>query len=66
MSRWAAENGGTVTKRWLSAGDGRVRPAHRALNGEVRGIDEAFSNGLQHPAEPNCRCTTVMSLEEAA
>jgi HK97 family phage portal protein len=55
LSAYAKEIGGRVTKRWLSARDGRVRDAHRPpLDGEVRGIDEAFSNGLQEPSEPNC------------
>jgi HK97 family phage portal protein len=66
VTGWVAGASSRVTKRWLSAGDARVRPAHRALNGEKRSIDEAFSNGLQHPGEPNCRCTLVYEMEEAA
>ena len=46
-------------KRWLSQRDGDVRPEHDALDGEEVGLDEAFSNGLQYPSEPNCRCTTL-------
>lgn len=66
LSGWAAGAGETVRKRWLTAGDSRVRPAHRAMNGETHGIDEDFSNGLQHPSEPDCRCTLVYELQEAA
>ena len=59
-----------VRKEWLSASDGRVRPAHRERNGTAVGIDEEFAPGLQFPGDPhgrgaevyNCRCTLVASL----
>lgn len=61
-----------VRKEWLSASDGRVRPAHRERNGTVVGIDEEFAPGLQFPGDPhgqgaevyNCRCTLVASLPQ--
>lgn len=61
-----------VRKEWLSASDGRVRPAHRKRNGTVVGIDEEFAPGLQFPGDPhgqgaevyNCRCTLVASLPQ--
>jgi len=46
-------------KSWLTAGDERVRPEHAAMDGETVGLDEAFSNGLMYPSEPNCRCTII-------
>lgn len=64
LSDYVRENGGKATKRWLTARDERVRPEHVALEGEVRGIDDAFSNGLQAPGEPGCRCTLVYALED--
>ena len=41
---------------WLSAGDARVRPEHVDLDGEIVEVGKNFSNGLQFPSEPNCRC----------
>jgi SPP1 gp7 family putative phage head morphogenesis protein len=66
LEAWSKETGDMVRKRWLTANDARVRAAHRVMEGETRAIDEAFSNGLQHPGEPNCRCTLVYELQEAA
>lgn len=43
-------------KEWITAGDDRVRDEHAAMEGEIVGLDEDFSNGLPYPAEPNCRC----------
>lgn len=43
-------------KEWITSGDGRVRPEHQQVGGEIVGLDEAFSNGLKFPNEPNCRC----------
>jgi SPP1 gp7 family putative phage head morphogenesis protein len=51
-------------KEWLATMDSRVREAHAAMNGEVVGIDEAFSNGSMYPDEPNCRCTILPVLPE--
>jgi SPP1 gp7 family putative phage head morphogenesis protein len=65
LAAYAAESGDKITKRWLTARDDRVRDAHRELEGEMRGVDEAFSNGLQAPGEPNCRCTLTYAMEAA-
>ncbi|MCC7431392.1 minor capsid protein [bacterium] len=56
-SRWLGmkENGFTH-KMWLCKRDNLVRTEHRALDGQIRKIDEPFSNGLQYPSEINCRC----------
>jgi len=46
-------------KEWINAGDGRVRDEHQdgiGVGGEIVGLNEKFSNGLQYPSEPNCRC----------
>lgn len=53
-----AKGAGSQTKEWVTVGDARVRPVHQALNGEIVGIEEAFSDGEQYPGEHdiNCRC----------
>ncbi|HEX8298805.1 MAG TPA: phage portal protein, partial [Rubricoccaceae bacterium] len=55
---------GVSKKGWLSQRDGKVRPEHDAVDGEVVGVDEAFSNGSQHPEDPGCRCTTYPVLDD--
>lgn len=60
-----------VRKQWLATLDQRTRHSHRRLDGETVGVDEAFSNGLMYPGDPegpggevyNCRCTLVADLE---
>jgi HK97 family phage portal protein len=61
-SRFQADSGRVVMKTWLSSQDGRVREEHQALDGEQQPIDEPFSNGLQAPGEPNCRCTLTYAV----
>lgn len=59
-----------VRKQWLATLDQRTRHSHRRLDGEVVGLDERFSNGLEYPGDPsgagsevyNCRCTLVPDL----
>ena len=66
-------NLGVERHEWLSQGDSVVRPTHR-IDGEVRKIGEAFSNGTTAPGEDpsdrageiiNCRCDTLPVLESA-
>lgn len=53
-----------IMQVWRSASDEKVRESHAALEGEARGLDEPFSNGLKFPHDPsgpaeeviNCRC----------
>jgi uncharacterized protein with gpF-like domain len=61
-----AKGAGSQTKGWVTVGDGRVRPAHQKLNGEVVGIEEAFSDGEQYPGEYdiNCRCHLDYGFEK--
>lgn len=47
------------TKTWSGVLDDRERDEHVAMEGEVVGIDEKFSNDLMYPSEPNCRCTLL-------
>lgn len=47
-------------KEWINSGDDRVRDEHEdapvGVGGEIVELDAAFSNGLNEPSEPNCRC----------
>jgi HK97 family phage portal protein len=43
-------------KTWVSSRDSRVRSEHASIDGETVGLEAVFSNGLEHPSEPNCRC----------
>jgi len=51
-------------KIWVTQMDDRVRPEHQELEGEKVDIDEAFSNGLEWPGEPNCRCANFFELKK--
>lgn len=60
----AEKMGINVKKQWHSMEDTVVRFSHALLNGQIRKLNEKFSNGLQFPADPNgapaevynCRC----------
>lgn len=71
-----AADGGLVPRNgvrqvWQSAGDGRVRDSHAALDGESVGLDERFPNGLLYPQDPsgppeeviNCRCSMDIRVD---
>lgn len=55
-----------MVKQWDAALDSRTRDSHARLDGEIRELDEKFSNGLMFPGDPsgrpeeviNCRCTS--------
>lgn len=65
----AKDAGADVVKQWDSTLDGRTRPHHRMLNGQVRELEDPFEvDGLQamHPAgfgkaseDINCRCVVL-------
>lgn len=44
------------TKTWLTSRDDRVRDEHGAMDGETVKLEGTFSNGLEYPSEPMCRC----------
>ena len=58
------QSGIVKKKEWLATMDDRVRDEHAMMNGEIVGIDEAFSNGLMFGSEPNCRCTILPVISE--
>lgn len=63
--RIAKSKGADVVKQWNAALDSRTRDSHARVDGEIRELDEKFSNGLMFPGDPaggaaevvNCRCT---------
>ena len=63
----AVDMGADVVKQWDSTLDGKTRDSHAAIDGEIREIDQPFSNGLMFPGDPNgmaaevinCRCALL-------
>ena len=65
----AKAKGADVVKQWDSALDGRTRPTHRKLDGQIREVDEPFEmdgkkamypGDFGDPAEDiNCRCASI-------
>jgi uncharacterized protein with gpF-like domain len=60
----AKDRGADIVKIWDASLDSKTRPSHARVDGEVRELDEKFSNGLKFPGDPsgeaaeviNCRC----------
>ena len=65
----AKEKGADVVKQWDASLDGKTRPTHRKLDGQIREVDEPFeADGkkamapgyFNDPAEDcNCRCVSL-------
>ena len=63
----AKEKGADIVKQWDATLDKKTRPSHQRVDGEIREIDERFSNGLMFPGDPegsageviNCRCVLL-------
>ena len=63
----AKERGADVVKRWDATLDGKTRESHVFVDGEIRELNERFSNGLMFPGDPaggaaevvNCRCAVL-------
>lgn len=63
----AKKAGADVVKQWDAAMDKRTRASHARLDGEIRELDEKFSNGMKMPSDPaggaaevvNCRCALL-------
>lgn len=60
----ARDKGAEVVKKWDATLDAKTRESHAIVDGEVKELDEKFSNGLMFPGDPsggaaevvNCRC----------
>jgi len=67
----ADETGATILKEWITSRDSRVRDSHAAVDGEIVGLKDTFSNGLLHPNAAGapaaetiaCRCTVAHLVE---
>lgn len=67
--RKAKQRGANVVKQWDSTLDGKTRPVHRALDGQIKEIDELFEaegysarfpSDFGDPSQDcNCRCCSV-------
>lgn len=63
----AKDKGADVVKQWDSTLDKRTRKSHQKVDGEIKELDEPFSNGLMFPGDPsggasevvNCRCALL-------
>lgn len=65
----AKSKGADVVKQWDAIMDGKTRPTHRRLDGQIREVEEPFELGTQKamypgefgvPAEDcNCRCVAL-------
>lgn len=65
----AKEKGADVVKQWDSTLDGKTRPNHRKLDGQIRELEEPFEVAGMKPMHPsdfgrpeediNCRCTLL-------
>ncbi|MET8696945.1 phage portal protein [Streptomyces bauhiniae] len=72
----AAEHAGPgVVRTWVTRGDNRVRPAHKALNGKTLPVGTPYTvdgASLRYPGDPfapvsltiNCRCRLRYNTEE--
>ena len=69
----AKEKGADIVKQWDSTLDSSTRESHAKVDGEIRELDEPFSNGLQFAGDPNggaaevvnCRCATLQRARAA-
>lgn len=69
----AKEKGADVVKQWDATLDSNTRESHSQVDGEIRELDEKFSNGLMFPGDPsggaaeviNCRCALLQRARKA-
>ncbi len=60
-----------MVKQWDATLDGKTRDSHRMVDGEIRELNEKFSNGLMYPGDPsggaaevvNCRCALLQRVK---
>lgn len=59
---YKAKNMGCDTlKQWDASLDKRTRRSHQKVDGELKELDEPFSNGLMYPGDPNGRASEVIN-----
>lgn len=62
----AKKRGADIVKQWDSTLDSHTRKSHQQLDGEIKELEEEFSNGLMYPGDPNgdasevCNCRCAM------
>lgn len=67
----AEKRGVKMKKQWMATHDGRTRDSHLNIDGETVELNEAFTNGLMEPGDPdgepeevyNCRCTMIAVVD---
>ena len=70
---YAKSKGADIVKQWDSTLDSRTRLSHMIVDGEIRELDERFSNGLRYPGDSNgaaaevvnCRCACLQRAKWA-
>ena len=76
VQKRAIAKGAKVVKQWDSTLDGKTRPTHRALDGQIVGVDEYFKSESGYKAlypgnfgipseDCNCRCCILQRAEWA-
>ena len=63
----AKDRGADIFKLWDATLDAKTRDSHIRVDGEIKELDEPFSNGLKFPGDPdggaaevcNCRCALL-------
>ena len=63
----AKSKGAEIVKQWDATLDGRTRPSHARVDGEIVELEDSFSNGLSMPGDPKghpkevvrCRCALL-------
>lgn len=63
----AKTKGASIVKQWDATLDAKTRDSHVRVDGEIRELEEKFSNGLMYPHDPNggaaevcnCRCALL-------
>lgn len=61
----ATADGIILEEEWIATNDSRTRHSHAIMDGETKGVNGKFSNGLAFPGDPNgapaevyqCRCS---------
>ena len=61
----ATDDGIILEEEWIATNDSRTRHSHAIMDGETKGVNGKFSNGLAFPGDPNgrpeevyqCRCS---------